>query len=281
MSCLRIVAILPALLATALSPAETAQLTSEQNGVLEDARAYALQYEQQLPDFMCTQITHREVSKTQVGVMGAGASSRSPIGATALSKGTSGSDVIEEQLAYVGGKESYEVLTIDGRKVAGITHMMLAGAVSSGEFGSVLTEIFDLKSHTTFTWDREANLHGRRAYVYGFKVPKEAGTALIDKDTNKGLMASISGHVFIDPVTFDVLQIISRLNVPAGFPIHFVERKIEYAPQQIAGKNYNLPSRSEMRMEDDTQIYSNEIEFKNYHHFTSESTIHVGEPTAN
>ena len=280
MSCLRIVAILPLLLATAFSAAETAQLNSEQNSILEDARAYALQYAQQLPDFICTQITHREVSKTQVGILGAGASSRAPIGVTALSKGTSGSDLIEEQLTYTGGKESYEVLTIDGRKVAGITHMLLAGAVSSGEFGSVLTEVFDPKSRTAFTWDHEANLHGRHVYVYGFRVPKEAGTALIDKDTNKAILASITGHVFIDPVTFDVLQIVSQLSVPAGFPIHMVERKVEYAAQQIAGKTYNLPSRSEMRMEDNTQIYNNEIEFRNYHHFTSESTIHVGDLSA-
>ena len=274
---LRILAVVPALLATALSTAESAQLTSEQNSVLEDARAYALQYAQQLPDFICTQTTHREVSKIQVGILGAGATSRTPIGVTALSKGTSGSDVIEEQLTYVGGKESYEVLTVDGKKMPGMTHMLLAGAVSSGEFGSVLTEVFDLRSRTTFTWDREANLHGRRVYVYGFRVPKEAGTALIDKDTNTALLASITGRVYIDPATFEVLQIVSRLNIPAEFPIHLVERKVEYAPQQIAAKSYNLPLRSEMRMEDNTQSYYNEIEFKNYHHFISESTIHTGD----
>ena len=123
--CQIILAIVPTLLGAALSMAESAQLTSEQNSVLEDARAYALQYAHQLPDFICTQITHREVSKIQVGILGAGASSRTPIGATALAKGTSGSDMIEEQLTYVGGKESYEVLTIDGKKMPGMTHMLL------------------------------------------------------------------------------------------------------------------------------------------------------------
>lgn len=277
MRCLRISAVVPALLAATLCSAESAPLTSEQNSVLEDARAYALQYAHQLPDFICTQITHREVSKIQVGILGAGASSRTPIGVTALAKGTSGSDVIEEQLTYVGGKESYEVLAVDGKKMPGMTHMLLAGAVSSGEFGSVLIEVFDPKSQTTFTWAREANLHGRHVYVYGFKVPKDAGTALIDKDTNMALLASITGQVFIDPATYDVLQIISRLTIPSEFPIHLVERKVEYAAQQIAGKTYNLPLRSEMRMEDNTQSYYNVIEFRNYHHFTSESTIHMGD----
>jgi len=277
MGCLRILATLLALSIAGASAAETATLTDEQNSVLENARAYALAYSRQLPDFICTQITHREVSKTDVGTLGAGATGRNPVGVTALSKGTSGSDVIEEQLTYVGGKESYEVMTIDGRKVAGMTHMLLAGAISAGEFGSFMTEIFDPKSRTTFAWEREANLHGRHVYVYGFHVPAEAGTALIDKDTNKAILAPMAGRVFIEPKTFDVLQIISDLKVPLDFPIHLVERKVEYAPQQIAGKSYSLPSHSEMRMEDSTQVYSNEIEFKKYHRFTSESTIHVGD----
>jgi hypothetical protein len=207
MSCLRIVAILPALLAIALSPAETTQLTSEQNSVLEDARAYALQYEQQLPDFMCTQITHREVlesvririplswlptdervhseavmtnclkfaliplallatgafaaepgqlSPEQTRILeaaraaalaytqqlpdfictqmthraifrtaensfsGTGVSGRGPIAAMANGMAAS-SDTIEEQLTYVGGKESYEVLTHNGNKATKTT----------------------------------------------------------------------------------------------------------------------------------------------------------------
>ena len=275
MGCLRILAVFT-MLVGGVCAAEATKLTEEQNGVLENARAYALAYAHQLPDFICTQITHREVSKTDVGTLGAGATSRNPAGVTALSKGTSGSDVIEEQLTYVGGKESYEVITIDGRKVAGMTHLLLAGAISAGEFGSFMTEIFDPKSRTTFNWEKEANLHGRHAYVFGFHVPSEAGTALIDKDSNKAILAPMSGRIFVDPRTFDVLQIISDLKVPLDFPIHLVERKVEYAPQKIAGKSYSLPSRSEMRMEDSTQVYSNEIEFKNYQHFSSESTIHVG-----
>ena len=97
MSCrIRVIATLLALFIAGASAAETAKLTEEQNSALENARAYALAYARQLPDFICTQITHREVSKTEVGTLGAGATSKNPVGVTALSKGTSGSDVIEE-----------------------------------------------------------------------------------------------------------------------------------------------------------------------------------------
>ena len=142
-------------------------------------------------------------------------------------------------------------MTIDGRKSSRYDSTCFSQAPSAPvEFGSFMTQIFDPKSRTTFTWERQANLHGHHVYVYGFHVPSEAGTALIDKDTNKAILAPMSGRIFIDPRTFDVLQIISNLKVPPEFPIRLVERKVEYAPQQIAGKSYSLPSHSEMRMED-------------------------------
>jgi hypothetical protein len=43
--------------------APSPKLSAEQTSVLEDARAYALQYAEQFPNFICTQITRREVSR--------------------------------------------------------------------------------------------------------------------------------------------------------------------------------------------------------------------------
>jgi hypothetical protein len=52
--------------------AETSQLSAGQVKVLEAARASALQYRQQLPDFICTQITHRNNASKNMGGMKAG-----------------------------------------------------------------------------------------------------------------------------------------------------------------------------------------------------------------
>jgi hypothetical protein len=232
-----------------------------------------MQYTHDLPDFICTQITHRAITKSLDGNLGTGVSGRSTIASMANSVSFS-SDVIEEQLTYVGGKESYEVLTVDGKKVKGVDHMKFAGAISEGEFGSVLVEIFDPASHTTFTWSHVANVHGRHAWVYDFLVPKDAGTSVIATDIDKEIIVSTSGQVFIDPETSEVLQMTSKLNLPANFPIHVAQRTIEYAPQDIAGKSYSLPARSLVHMEDAGHFYDNKIEFKNYHRFASESTLH-------
>jgi hypothetical protein len=251
---------------------EPAQLTAEQSKVLGSARASALQYRRELPDFICTQITRRFTASKSMGAFTAGIATRNP--AAVPGGPDSSSDVIVEHLTYVGKKENYEVVSVDGRKVKNMTHMDIQGGViTGGEFGSVLAQIFEPSSQTNFTWDREAELHGRHVFVYEYHVPRRAGTTVTDAKTHNVTVVPFSGQVSIDPQTLKVLEITSRHDMPPGFPIQVIERKIEYAPQEIAGQVYSLPSRSEIHMEDGARVYENKIEFKDYHHFASDSTI--------
>jgi hypothetical protein len=278
-NCFKFAAVILGLLATiGCAPdrgyaAEPAQLSSDQVKVLESARAAAMKYTHLLPDFICTQITHRAVTKSLDGNLGTGISGRSTLASQANSAGFS-SDVIEEQLTYVGGKESYEVQTVNGKKVKNVDHLQFQGAMSEGEFGSMLVEVFDPASNTTFSWSHAGNVRGRHAWVYEFVVPKEFGTAVVLKDPDREITVSTSGEVSIDPETSEVLQINEKLDLPPNFPIRAAQRNIEFAPRDIAGKSYSLPVRSMVHMEDGTHYYDNKIEFKNYHRFASESTIH-------
>ena len=277
MKCPRRAFVTLVLIATSVAAAEQGQLSPEQSRIIETARTAALDYTRQLPDFICTQITHRAIVKTpENSFSGTGVSGRGPIAAMANSMGFS-SDTIEEQLTYVGGKESYEVLTLNGRKAVNKDHMSLAGVTSAGEFGSLLSEVFDPASHTTFSWARAEKLHGRSVNVFRFNVPKEAGTSILYQDTDKEIQVSYSGEVFIDPETMQVVEISSKFDLPPTFPIRVAERKVEYAPQQIAGKSYSLPARSLVHMEDGIHSYDNRIDFKDYHRFSSESTLHFDE----
>jgi hypothetical protein len=273
LSCLKYFTALLALMASCGYAAESPQLSSDQTRVLESARTAALKYSHQLPDFICTQVTHRVITRNMDASAGTGISGRSPIAAMANGMGYR-SDTFEEQLTYVGGKEDYEVLSVNGKTVKGVDPMQFQGAISEGEFGSMLVQVFDPASHTTFTWNRTAHVHGRSVWVYGFLVPKDAGTYVIARDSDKEIIASISGEVAIDPETFEVLQISSKLDLPPGFPIHIARRSIEFAPREIAGKSYSLPTHSLVHMEDGKQVYDNSIDFRNYHRFASESTIH-------
>ena len=84
-------------------------------------------------------------------------------------------DTIQEQITFFDHKESYKVESINHESVANISHNQLGGATSSGEFGSMLSHIFDPDTGAEFDWDHWATLRGRRMYVFSFKVPKSAG----------------------------------------------------------------------------------------------------------
>jgi hypothetical protein len=251
-------------------PPASAQPPPDQSTVLESVRVSALQYIGKLPDFICTQITHRTSSRAGFSAPGVGN------GLNTLGTGTSWdiNNVIEERLTYIGNREEYEVLRINGKPAKGVDHLQLQGAFTAGEFGSALRDIFDPNSHTSFSWDRIEQIHGLKVYVYALRVPQEHGAIVIHRDPDRQVVVPYSGRIFVDPQTFSVLRITTTLDLPAGFPIVHTGRTIEYKPITIANKEYLLPSRSEVHMQDSTRSYVNEVDFKDYHKFVAESTIH-------
>ncbi len=198
-------------------------------------------------------------------------------GGTAYTLDTS-SDTFEEHLTYINGKEAYTVLTLDGKKAPEAVHSQLEGAVSWGEFGSLLSQVFDPASHTAFSWDREVRVNGRRGWAFKYEVPKESGTTVFDQPSNQAVVVSSSGRIVIDPDTKDVLEISSALEIPATFRIRNVTRTVVYGDQEIAGKKYCLPLHSELHMQEGTRTFDNQIDFKDYHHFASDSTLHFDPP---
>jgi hypothetical protein len=257
--------------------AENPELTDEQSRVLETVRNSSLQYSQNLPNFICSQVTHRTITAdVNFGTSFNGASSsRGGGGISASSRGQSGvNDVIEEQLTYFDEFEHYEVVTVNGKKASGKEHMEFAGAISGGEFGSALRNLFDPRSHATFLWDKTARLGGRNVYIFKFEVPSQNGTIVMDRDTDQKILAAYTGHLFVDSTTQQVVRITSEIELPVNFPIKMATIAVDYRPVEIAGKNYFLPSHSEVRLKDKSRLYVNEIEFRNYHKFATESTIH-------
>ena len=67
---------------------------------------------------------------------------------------------------------------IDGKSVANMSHEQLGGAVSSGEFGTMLAHIFDPETGAEFDWEKWATLRGHRMYVFSYSVPKSAGYSM-------------------------------------------------------------------------------------------------------
>lgn len=263
-------------------PAQDAKSAAEQSKSLEALRATALQYTRDLPNFICTQITHRTVTDTSNfagGVTGAVSTSGHGVFGMPLGLRSTGNDTIEEQLTFFDRSEHYEVIAVNGKKVSGLEHLQFEGVVSAGEFGTALENIFDPRSQTTFAWDRDSSIGARHVYVLKFRVPKEYGNLVIYGRGEQQTMAPYSGRVFVDPQNMQIIRIDSELELPAGFPIKTESITVEYRPVEIAGTRFNLPYKSQVRLQDNSHLYVNEIEFRKYHKFSVQSTIHYDSNT--
>ena len=71
-------------------------------------------------------------------------------------------DTLLEKLTYFGHKEDYKLISVNDQLVTTpVDRRKLGGATSSGEFGSVLSQIFAPQTLTNFAWEKFGNIdHG-------------------------------------------------------------------------------------------------------------------------
>ncbi|HML16821.1 MAG TPA: hypothetical protein VK419_07335 [Bryobacteraceae bacterium] len=231
----------------------------EQAEALRAIKEYALNYTNNLPNYVCVQTTRRKIEPTVRGYL--------PYG-----------DVIQEQLSFFDHKESYKVQMINHQSVVNVDHNQLGGAVSSGEFGTMLSHIFDPETGADFSWDHWATLRGRRMYVFGFSVPKSAGYSMYHGETKREYISAYKGFIYADRETKAVMRIkMDCVGIPADYPIKEVGITLDYTPTQIAASEYVLPFHFELDSKDTKAVVKNEADYRLYRKFGTESTITFGD----
>lgn len=236
----------------------------EQKRVLDAATDHALNYVKRLPDFICTQVTRRFADPT-------GKESWIP------------QDVILERLSYFEQHEDYKVVLVNNRPMD-VAHEKLGGATSSGEFGSILKEIFDPKTHTEFGWARWATLTRSRMYVFSYHVPQAQSTYRITSysgpTTSQSYVAGYRGLVYVGKESLKVMRItLEAEGMPADFPVRAVSLTLTYDNTKIGDSDYVLPLKAELRSRDDRRfLVKNDVEFRMYRKFEAETNIKFDTP---
>jgi hypothetical protein len=135
----------------------------EQAKIIDEAREYVMNYTQTLPNFICVQVTRRDVDRAGTG------------------SSWYHMDTITARLSYNGQHEDYEVILKDNQPVTNVKMEQLGGTVSAGEFGTMMSEIFEPQSHAQFSWDHWATLRGRLRYRAGIFALSHQG----DRDESR------------------------------------------------------------------------------------------------
>lgn len=246
----------------AVAPVIPPPSPEDQRRIIEEAREYSLSYVKRLPDFICTQVTRRFYD---------------PSGLELWQK----SDIITERLSYFEQKEDYKVVLVNSRPADNLSHDQLGGATSSGEFGSLLREIFDRESETTFRWERWTTLRGRRSHVYAYQVSQSKSKWRIDFQKQMSIVPGYRGLVYVDNQFPAVMQVtLEAIDIPVTFPVQQAKTMLAYDFVKIGDTEHVLPLRAEVRMREGRNLIKNEVEFRMYRKFGADATIKFDTPEA-
>lgn len=223
--------------------------------LIERAREAAAQFTEQLPNFICDELVTRHKGE-------------------GLRPKWKQQDRIQLELVYFGGKEDYQNIRINGKKIRKGSPED-SGQWSTGEFGTVLADIFASNTSAQFRARAAASeAAGLNARVFDFSVPKEG--AHWEIRIGRPVYPAYQGAVWIDPESARVLRIeMDTHQLPANYDVDKVEMVVDYGWVDIAGARYLLPTRSR-----NLSCYTgtvtctkNEIEFLNYRKFGVESQV--------
>jgi hypothetical protein len=183
-------------------------------------------------------------------------------------------------IVYENNKEDYRDITVNGKPTKKPIEEV-GGAWSTGEFGSVLIDLFSPATNADFRYQRESRIAGVNARLYDFEVKRENSHWNIHMGS-QGYSPAYKGSVWIDPQTARVLRIeMQAYGFPDSFPTDHVESATDYQYIRLGdAKQYLLPVHAEtLSCQRNTNACSrNTIEFRNYHKYTGESTITFGAP---
>ena len=229
-------------------------------GLLDRARAGAVNYSRSLPDFVCTQVVHRYVS--------------TPTRWRLL-------DTLVLKLDFASGHESYTLVSVDG-KPASEDYLALGGATSTGEFGTLLRRVLRPESRAVFTWERRARHRGKNVEIYRYAIALSGASHELAYRAGDAepvvIRVADHGEIYIDESSANILRIDSEVDdIPKRFPIRYSHTTLEYGEAAIGGRPYLLPARAQVELRTSRGHTRNEVEFIQYRKFGADATVSFGE----
>jgi hypothetical protein len=231
---------------------------AEQVRIWNEAHENSLSYTGSLPDFICSEVVRRYVDPDEKGAWRL-------------------ADTLVLKLTYFDRQEEYKLMTVNNRSTR-LSYEQMGGAITEGEFGSMLAAIFALKSRTNRSWDHWTLLRSRPTHVYSFAIATAnsdyritSGTSVHDEER---VAAGQRGYIYIDASTKMVVRVSAAADgLPPDFPVRKVDLLLDYDFIDVGGRHYLLPLHSETLLDAPPFQHRNETDFLVYRKFSADATI--------
>ena len=213
---------------------------------------YAISLPQKMPNFICDQQTSRYRGDNAVP-----------------------RDIISALVRYEDGNESYSEIKLNGEPApAAITNS--PGLWSTGEFGSNLRAIFDVRNNPLFEYTGDNSISNRAVWVFTYRIVHQNDALWRLHAGSEVLAPPYGGELWIDQKTGELLRFgAAAKEIPPGFGMQKAELSTDYNDVAFQdGTSFLLPVQASVatkfRGEESTR---NVLQFRNCHKFRAKSHI--------
>jgi hypothetical protein len=210
---------------------------------------------------------------------------------------------------YREGKQVVETGDGKGKKSEGRG----AGLMVSGEFGPILGTVLADAQHGQLSWAYWEKFGQRKVAVFGYVVSRdkahyEAEFCCVAMGAGRGVFKRLTayhGEIAVDPDDGTIVRLSMQADLKPAYPMARADLMVEYGPIEIGGKTYVCPLKSvaiargyeasvpnarndllgwgpesvedaQNRGSEVLQTLLNDVVFRDYHLFRSETRILTG-----
>jgi len=248
-----------ALAITALPPDAVAPPSQDDiQAMIADARKRAISYSNSLPNFMCVERTDRSIDPSGRGQW-------------------RHIDSIAELLRFHDNSESRQTLEVNGKRSTLERDDLRGknGALSWGEFGGVLSAVFQPASKADFQWKETDVIGSDTLQVLAYRVSPDNSSWGLAGNDNWKLYPGFHGLLYIDSATRSVRRItLEADSLPRDFSIHAASIMVDYDYIAIGAHDYLMPIRGTVSLrQGKKEGVLNEIEFRDYKRYGSKVKV--------
>ncbi len=183
-------------------------------------------------------------------------------------------DRIQNEILFLDGRESYREFLRNGKKLKDPSPMV-SGMWSTGEFGTMLLDLFSADTAAQFEFLGEDTVQGVKARLYEFTVAEENSHWELTFG-GEMIKPAYTGSLWVDPETLLVRRLeVAARELPITYAQDVAEVAVEFGPVKIGDTEHLLAVNSAVlacRRWKDT-CTKNESVYTNYRMFSAESTV--------
>ena len=188
-------------------------------------------------------------------------------------------DKLTVKLSYFEQREDHRLVLVNG-KPTDRRYETLPGGIETGEFGGTLQGIFERATATSFHWERWKNLRRHRTASYGYRVDRGHSRYALASgppgDVHQAIVA-FHGEMEVDRETGAVLHFTYAADdIPKEVKLDLVRTAVDYDFADVGGRSYLLPAYCETEIHSPGLSVKNEMEFREYRKFSTDSSIQFG-----